>query len=103
MTWATGVDAVGATALARALGMTSRQVSLGLAAAQLLPALTATIGGVPLGLALYAAVSGRGGLSVPVSWLVALAPATLVVTALLSAAPVRLHARRPVGALLRSS
>ncbi|MFZ1997040.1 MAG: FtsX-like permease family protein, partial [Solirubrobacteraceae bacterium] len=57
--WATVVDAQRATALARALGATPRQVSAGLTVAQLIPALGAACIGIPAGLLLYQAAGGK--------------------------------------------
>ena len=58
--WATALDARRASALARALGATPQQVSAGLSAAQVLPALAGAILGIPGGLALLAAVDPDG-------------------------------------------
>ena len=57
-TWATELDASPASALARALGATPQQVSAGLSAAQVLPALPGALLGVPLGIGLFAAAAG---------------------------------------------
>src|SRR5580704_577808 len=59
-TWATVLDARPAAALARALGATPQQVSAGMSAAQVLPALPGAILGVPLGIGLFAAANGGG-------------------------------------------
>ncbi len=59
-TWATVLDARHASALARALGATPQQVSAGVSAAQLLPALPGAVLGVPLGIGLFAAANGGG-------------------------------------------
>jgi hypothetical protein len=56
-TWATVLDARPAAALARALGATPQQVSAGMSAAQVLPALPGAILGVPLGIGLFAAAN----------------------------------------------
>ncbi len=50
ITWATVVGARQSSALAHAFGATPRQVSVGLSAAQLLPALPGTIVGIPAGI-----------------------------------------------------
>ena len=60
VTWATALDAKHSSALARALGATPQQVSAGLSAAQVLPALAGAVLGIPGGLALFAALSGDG-------------------------------------------
>jgi putative ABC transport system permease protein len=99
--WATVLDARYATALARAVGASPRQVSAGLAAAQVLPALPGVMIGVPLGLGLFAAASGSGQFVVPSPWwLAATALGTLVVVAALTAIPARIGARRPIAAIL---
>jgi len=56
--WATVLDARHASALIRALGANSRQVSSGLAAAQVLSALPGAILGVPLGVGLLKVAAG---------------------------------------------
>ena len=99
--WATVLDARHSTALVRALGASPRQVSAGLAAAQLLPALPGAIVGVPLGIGLFAAASGSGTVIVPpVWWLVATVLGTLVILAGLTTIPARLGIRQPVAAVL---
>jgi len=67
ITWATVVDARQSSALAHAFGATPRQVSAGLSAAQLLPALPSTIVGIPAGIYLYRAVT-HDQLTVPRPW-----------------------------------
>jgi putative ABC transport system permease protein len=71
--WATVLDARHASALMRALGANSRQVSSGLAAAQVLFALPEAILGVPLGVGLLKVAAARSSSEVPV--LVPVAPA----------------------------
>jgi putative ABC transport system permease protein len=101
--WATVIDTRVATALARALGATARQVSAGLTAAQLLPGLAAAIVGLPAGLLLYQLAGGDlNTATLPIWWLLAVIPATLVAVALATAIPARLAASRPVADALRS-
>ena len=101
--WATVLDARRASALARALGASPRQVSAGLAAAQLLPALPGALLGVPLGIGLFAAANHGGVVTVPPwSWLAGAVLACLLAVAGLTAIPARAGARRPVGEILRS-
>ena len=57
LAWATVLDARHSAALARALGASARDVSVGLSAAQLLPALAGAILGIPGGVLLTAALS----------------------------------------------
>ena len=99
--WATVLDARHSTALARALGASPRQVSAGLAAAQVIPALPGAIVGVPLGIGLFAAANGAGQVVVPPAWwLAGIVLATLVVVAGLTTIPARIGARSPVAAVL---
>ncbi len=70
ITWSTVLDARQSSALARALGATPAQVSAGLAASLLLPALPGALLGIPAGIGLVSAVSHRAGgtLAVPPAW-----------------------------------
>ena len=103
VTWATALDARHSSALARALGATPRQVSTGLSAAQVLPALVGAALGIPGGLALFAALGGGGdGVSTPLWQLLAVVPVTVLVVAVLTAIPARMDARRPVAEVLAS-
>jgi ABC-type lipoprotein release transport system permease subunit len=103
VTWATALDARHSSALARALGATPQQVSTGLSAAQVLPALVGAALGIPGGLALFAALGGGGdGVSVPLWQLLAVVPVTVLIVAVLTTIPARLHARRPVAEILQS-
>jgi putative ABC transport system permease protein len=103
ISWATALDARRPSALARALGAKPGQVTAGLSAAQLLPALPAAIVGIPAGIALYAAVSNGQTLTIPPAWqLLAVVAATLLVVAGLTAIPARIGARHPVAEILQS-
>ncbi|MGH2915138.1 MAG: FtsX-like permease family protein [Solirubrobacteraceae bacterium] len=103
ITWSTVIDAQRPTALARALGATPPQVSAGLTAAQLLPALAAGCLGIPVGLSLYALVGGGGAVAdAPALALLAVIPGTLIVVAGLTAVPARIGARRSVAVILRA-
>jgi putative ABC transport system permease protein len=101
--WATTLDARHASALARALGASPRQVSAGLAAAQVLPALPGALVGVPLGIGLFG-VANRGGVVTipPVPLLAATVLVSLVVVAGLTTIPASIGARRPPGEVLQS-
>src|SRR6266536_2529512 len=102
ISWATVLDASRSSALARALGATPRQVSAGLLAAQLLPALPGTIVGIPAGIYLYRAMT-HNQLTVPPLWqLLAVLAGTLLVVTGLTAIPARLGARRPPAEILQS-
>jgi hypothetical protein len=101
--WSTAMEARQSLALMRALGGTPQQVSAGLAAAQVLPALPGAIIGIPLGIALFAVANGTGGLTVPpLAWLVGVVVGTVAVVAALTAVPASLGARQPAAPVLRS-
>jgi ABC-type lipoprotein release transport system permease subunit len=102
VTWATVLDTRHASALARALGATPRQVTAGLAAAQVLPALAGAILGVPAGIALFSAVNPSRTTLSPQLWMRAVALGAPVITAVLTALPARIGANRPVAAILQS-
>jgi hypothetical protein len=103
VTWSTALDARRSSALTRALGATPQQVSAGLSAAQVLPALVGAALGIPGGLGLVAAVDPDSTTTIPPLWqLLAVVPATVVVIAALTAIPARVGARRPVGEILQS-
>jgi putative ABC transport system permease protein len=101
--WATALDASRASALARALGSTPQQVSAGIAAAQLIPALPGALLGIPLGIGLFAAANRAGIVTVPpASWLIATVLGTLLAMAVLTAIPARIRARSPVAEILQA-
>jgi ABC-type lipoprotein release transport system permease subunit len=102
ITWTSALDARHSSALARALGATPREVSAGLSAAQVLPALTGAVLGIPGGIGLYMAVHPDKVPIPPLWWLLAVvAGAVLVVTAL-TTIPARFGSRGPVAEILRS-
>jgi putative ABC transport system permease protein len=101
--WSTVLDARHSAALARALGATPGQVTAGIAAAQVVPALPGVLLGIPLGIGLFAAVAHGAGLVVPMAWWLAAAVlGTLIGIAVLAAIPARVGARRPVSPILQS-
>jgi putative ABC transport system permease protein len=101
--WATVLDARRSSALARALGASPRQVTAGLAAAQVLPALPGALLGVPMGIGLFTAANNGGVVTVPpVAWLAGAVLASLLAVAGLTAIPARIGARRPAGEILQS-
>jgi putative ABC transport system permease protein len=102
-TWATVLDTRRVSALSRALGATPRQVSAGLAAAQVIPALPGALLGIPLGIELFAVANSAGTVTVPSAWwLLATVAGTLAAVAALTTIPARIGARRPVAEILRS-
>ena len=101
--WATVLDTRRAAALARALGSSPRQVSAGIAAAQVIPALPGALLGVPLGIGLFAAANHAGIVTVPPAWWLAAAVlATLLAVALLTSIPARIGARTGPGPILQA-
>jgi putative ABC transport system permease protein len=104
ITWATTLDNRHSSALARALGATPRQVSAGLSAAQVLPALVGAALGIPAGMALLNATAGDGDpIPNPPLWqLLAVVAGTALVVALLTSIPARLGGRRPPAETLQA-
>ena len=104
VTWATALDAKHTSALARALGATPQQVSTGLSAAQVLPALAGAALGIPGGLALFNGLTDEtDGVTGPPLWqLLAVVPVTVLVVAALTSIPARLGARRPTAEILQA-
>lgn len=101
ITWATALDARRSSALARALGATPWQVTAGLAAAQVLPALTGAVLGIPGGLALVATIDDEA-VGPPLGQLLAVVAGTVLVVAGLTSVPARLAARRPTAQILQA-
>jgi ABC-type lipoprotein release transport system permease subunit len=102
--WTTALETRHPLALARALGATPRQVTVGLTAAYLPSALVGVLLGIPGGIGIYdAARRGPGTTSVPsATWLVGVVVLTLVVIAVLTAVPIRIGARRSVADVLQA-
>jgi putative ABC transport system permease protein len=95
-TWTAVLDARQPLAVARTLGATPGQAGMGLAVAQLLPAIPGAVAGVPAGVVLYVLAS-RGQIHyAPGSWLIAAAVGVLLATTALTALPAMAIARRPV-------
>ncbi|HEY6480703.1 MAG TPA: ABC transporter permease [Streptosporangiaceae bacterium] len=100
-TWAMVLDARRSSALMRALGARTRQVTSGLVVAQVLSALPGAILGIPLGLILFKAAVHRGTLP-PATWLAAAVLGTLAAIAALTIVPARIGTRPPVARVLQS-
>ena len=101
--WATVLDARRPAALLRALGSTPQQVSVGITAAQVIPALPGALLGVPLGIGLFAAANHAGVMTIPPAWwLAAAVVATLAAMAALTSIPARIGARRAPGGILQA-
>jgi putative ABC transport system permease protein len=102
ITWATALDTRHSAALARALGATPDQVSAGLSASQVLPALAGAILGVPGGIALAEALDDDPVTIPPIWQVLAVVLGSVLVIAALTAIPARITARRQVAAILAS-
>jgi len=101
--WATVQDSRRSAALVRALGASPRQVSAGVAWAQVLPAVPGALLGIPLGLGLFKAADGGGMLTVPpVWWLAAAVLAILAAVAVMASIPALIGARIPASQVLQS-
>jgi ABC-type lipoprotein release transport system permease subunit len=100
--WSTALDARRSSALARALGATPDQVSAGLSAAQVLPALAGAILGLPAGIALAEALDDDP-VTIPPTWqLLAVVLGSVLAITALTAIPARFFARRPAGPILQT-
>jgi putative ABC transport system permease protein len=100
--WATVLDARRSSALMRALGARSQQVSSGLLAAQVLSALPGAVLGVPLGIGLFMLVGGHQTAPPSALWVVAAVLGTLLAVALLTTVPALIGARTPAPQILQS-
>lgn len=102
--WTTALDARHSAALARALGATPAQITVGLSVGQLLPALAGALLGIPGGIAVYdAAKNGPGPTTIPSGlWLAVLVAGTVLAVALLTAIPARIGARRSAAQVLQA-
>lgn len=102
--WATALDARHPSALAQALGASASQVTAGLAAGQLIPAMAGALAGIGAGIAIFEVP--RNGVSppanVPVFWLAVMVAMTLLAVAALTAIPARIAGRRPAADVLQS-
>ena len=102
-TWATVLDTRHSSALYRALGATPRQVSLGLVAAQVIPAVPGAIAGVPLGILLFAAANSGNAVSWPPAWWLAGAVVgTLAAVAAIAYLPAWLGTRQSAASVLQA-
>jgi putative ABC transport system permease protein len=102
-TWATVIDTRHTSALARALGATPRQVSLGQMTAQVIPVVPGAIAGVPLGIALFSAANSGGTASwPPAGWLVAAVIGALAAVAAIAYLPAWLATRQSAASILQA-
>ena len=103
ITWATVQDYRHAAAITRALGATAGQLTVGLSAAQVFPALAGALAGLAGGYGLFLAASQGGSASQPPAWwLVAAVLSTMIVVTGLSSVPARLSTRPSITALLQA-
>ncbi|MGC1215554.1 MAG: FtsX-like permease family protein [Micromonospora sp.] len=102
-TWTAVLDARQPLAVARTLGATPAQAGVGLAAAQLLPAIPGVAVGIPTGIGLVASLSTDEVQYPPGSWLLATALGVLLAVAALTAIPALTAARHPVADTLQSA
>jgi putative ABC transport system permease protein len=102
-TWTAVLDARHPLAVARTLGATPTQVTVGMAVAQLLPAIPGVALGVPAGIGLYLVASPGNQQYPPTPWMLALALTVLLTVAALTATPTLAATRRPVADTLQST
>jgi len=102
--WTTALETRHPAALARALGATPGEITIGLSVALMLPALLGALLGIPGGIVIYeASRNGPGTTTLPSApWLVTLVVLTLLGIAVLTAIPTRIGARRPVAEVLKA-
>jgi ABC-type antimicrobial peptide transport system permease subunit len=103
ITWATVQDSKHTSAVTRAIGAAPHQLTVGISAAQVLPALIGGLAGVAGGFGLFRAASQGGSVSQPPPWwLIVVVAGTVIAVAGLTTLPARLGARRPVAEILQS-
>ena len=103
ITWATVQDYRHAAAITRALGATAGQLTAGLSAAQVFPALAGALAGLAGGYGLFLAASQGGSVSQPPAWwLVAAVLSTMIVVTGLTSVPARLSTRPSITASLQA-
>ncbi|KAB1916269.1 FtsX-like permease family protein [Micromonospora sp. AMSO31t] len=102
-TWTAVLDARQPLAVARTLGATPGQAGVGLAVAQLLPAIPGVVAGIPAGIGLLTFVSTGEFQYPPNSWLLGTALGVLLAIAALTAIPAMVATRRPVVDTLQSA
>ncbi|MFI7593101.1 FtsX-like permease family protein [Micromonospora sp. NPDC049359] len=100
-TWTAVLDTRQPLAVARALGATPAQTGLGLAVAQLLPAVPGVALGIPFGIGLYLFFDGER--YPPAAWTLTTAFGVLLAVAMVTAIPAVAAARRPVADTIRSA
>ncbi|MGD0554308.1 MAG: FtsX-like permease family protein [Streptosporangiaceae bacterium] len=100
--WTTALETRRTQAIARTLGATPGQVTAGLALGQVLPALPATLVGIPMGLGLYS-INAVGPMALPSGWLILTVAAGIVLAiGAFTAFPAQIAARKPAAQALSS-
>ena len=100
--WTTALETRYPAALARALGATPGQVTTGLTAAFLVPALAGAMLGIPCGMVIIDLAKHGGTAALPAAAsLAVMVIVTLAVVGVLTAIPTRIGARQPVADVLR--
>jgi len=103
ITWATSVDSRRPLGVARALGAMTTQLSGGLSAALLIPAVPGAVAGIPLGLLFVTAASHGSHATTPSAlWLASTCLGVMVAIGVLAAIPARIEARRTAVYVLQS-
>ncbi|HEY2577284.1 MAG TPA: FtsX-like permease family protein, partial [Streptosporangiaceae bacterium] len=104
ITWATVQDSRHTAAITRALGASASQLTVGLSAAQVLPATAGALAGLAGGYGLFTVASQGGSVSQPPAWwLVAAVLGSLIAVAGLTAIPARLSTRLPIARTLQAN
>jgi putative ABC transport system permease protein len=101
--WSTVLETRTSSALTRALGASPRQLGVGVAMAQAVPALPGALLGIPLGLGLFAAATSGGAAATdipPTWWLGAAVIGTVLAVLVLAAIPARIDSSRPIAPVL---
>lgn len=102
--WATILDTRHASALARALGVTPGQMTIGISVAQILLALLGALTGIPGGIGIHDAAKNGGPTAIPaIGWLAVMVIGTVLAVAVLTALPARIGARRPLAEALQEA
>jgi putative ABC transport system permease protein len=102
ISWTSSLETRYQAALARALGATPGQVTAGLTAAFLTPALVGTLLGIPGGIVVIALAKHGGSAVLPAATTLAVMVAvTLAIIGVLTAIPTRIAARQPVADVLQ--
>jgi ABC-type antimicrobial peptide transport system permease subunit len=101
--WATVQDSRHTSAVTRAIGAAPHRLTVGISAAQVLPALIGGLAGIGGGFGFFNAASQGGNVSQPPAWwLFAVVAGTVIAVAGLTALPAWFGARRPVAEILQS-